>query len=210
MDYASKLNPFGAGSQSQTQPTETQPDQPQPQDAAKAAAGPSTPSHTEEQKRHFYDNLPESEKKEKSYTEWVREAYNEQYEKWMPWLEDQYLKWFGKGDNKASYVTKDTLSKTKITGVDKIDQLQDDVHNLVGNQVGEKGLLSPVGNFASKEGVNRAERRGKDEEGSYGGSALGGITDPVVNAGKGVGQGVSSGAQAVGNSVGSMFGGGSK
>jgi hypothetical protein len=24
----------------------------------------------------------------------------------MPWLEEQYLKWFGKGDNKASYATK--------------------------------------------------------------------------------------------------------
>jgi hypothetical protein len=36
----------------------------------------------------------------------VKEAYHDQYEKWMPWLEEQYLKWFGKGDNKASYVTK--------------------------------------------------------------------------------------------------------
>jgi hypothetical protein len=26
----------------------------------------------------------------------------------MPWIEDQYLKWFGKGDNKVSYATKRT------------------------------------------------------------------------------------------------------
>ncbi|KAL2815199.1 hypothetical protein BJX63DRAFT_171664 [Aspergillus granulosus] len=183
MDYTSKLNPFTG---TPSQPTDQ--------------AGLSTPSHTEEQKRHFYENLPVSEKKDKSYAEWVKEAYNEQYEKWMPWLEDQYLKWFGRGDNKASYVTKDTLSKTKISGIDKVDQLQDDVHNLVGNQVGENGLLSPIGNFASKEGVNRAERGGKDESGSYGGP-LGGVTDPVVNAGKGVGQGISDGARSVGSGV---------
>ncbi|KAL2800685.1 hypothetical protein BJX66DRAFT_321622 [Aspergillus keveii] len=195
MDSVSKLNPFAS--------------QEQPQGQTAAQAGSSTPSHTEEQKRYFYDNLPESEKKDKSYTEWVKEAYNEQYEKWMPWLEDQYLKWFGKGDNKASYATKDTLSKTKVTGIDKVDQLQDDVNNLVGNQVGERGFLAPVGNLASKEGVNRAERGGKDENGSYGGP-LGGVTDPIVNGGKNVGQGIGSGAQSVGNSVGSLFGGGSK
>ncbi|KAL3459061.1 hypothetical protein BJX64DRAFT_291604 [Aspergillus heterothallicus] len=204
MDYASKLNPF-AGAGTQTGPAQPQPGQSTAQ--AQAPAGPSTPSHTEEQKRHFYDNLPESEKKSKTYAEWVKEAYNEQYEKWMPWLEDQYLKWFGKGDNKASYATKDTLSKTKVTGIDQVDQLQDDVHNLVGNQVGEKGFLAPVGNLASREGVNRAERGGKDENGSYGGP-LGGVTDPVVNAGKGIGQGFSDGAQAVGSRVGGLFGGG--
>jgi hypothetical protein len=63
-------------------------------------------NHTDEQKRHFYNQLSEDQKEKQSFTEWVKEAYNEQYEKWMPWLEEQYLKWFGKGDNKASYVTK--------------------------------------------------------------------------------------------------------
>ena len=33
------------------------------------------------------------------------EYYNRQYDNWVPWLEDQYLKWFTK-DNKASYATK--------------------------------------------------------------------------------------------------------
>jgi len=31
--------------------------------------------------------------------------YNQQYERWMPWIEDKYLAWFGT-DNKASYATK--------------------------------------------------------------------------------------------------------
>lgn len=53
------------------------------------------------------DNLPTSQDESKQlYSEWVKETYNSQYESWMPWIEDQYLKWFGKGDNKASYTTK--------------------------------------------------------------------------------------------------------
>ncbi|PYI30607.1 hypothetical protein BP00DRAFT_447282 [Aspergillus indologenus CBS 114.80] len=166
-----------------------------------ALGRPSQPRrHTEEQQRHIYDNLPEEERKKQTYAEWVQEVYNDQYEKWMPWLEDQYLKWFGKGDNKASYVTKDNLSKTKVTGVKQVDQIQDDVHNLVGNQLGENGLLSPVGNAVSKEGINRAERKGKDENGSYGGP-LGGVTDPVVEGSKSAGQGLYSGAQSAGSSL---------
>jgi hypothetical protein len=49
-------------------------------------------------------SVPKEEKKE-TYREWAGRHYNNQYENWTPWLEDQYLKWFGK-DNKASYVTK--------------------------------------------------------------------------------------------------------
>lgn len=95
----------------------------------------------------------------------------------------------------------------------QVDQIQDDVNNMVGNQLGENGLLAPVGNALSKEGVNRAERGGKDENGSYGGP-LGGVTDPVVSGAKGAGQGVASGAQSLGSSVaggaksvGGLFGG---
>lgn len=51
-----------------------------------------------------------NEQKEKqSYYAWAKDAYNSQYESWMPWIEDQYLRWFGKGDNKASYATKGML-----------------------------------------------------------------------------------------------------
>ena len=71
--------------------------------AENAASG--AKEHTEEQKKHLYNNLSDEEKSKQSYTEWAYEAYGNQYEKWMPWIEDQYLKWFGK-DNKASYIAK--------------------------------------------------------------------------------------------------------
>ncbi|KUL85395.1 hypothetical protein ZTR_07016 [Talaromyces verruculosus] len=170
----------------------------------------SASQHTEEQKQHLYNNLPAEMREKKSYSEWVKEAYQEQYEKWVPWIEDQYLKWFGKGDNKASYVTKDTLNKSKVTGVSQVNQLQDDVHNLVGNQLGENGLAAPIGNMASKEGINRMERNGKDEKGSYGGPAAG-YTDSMINNAKGgaqyVGNSISHGAKSAGSYMG--LGGGS-
>ena len=37
--------------------------------------------------------------------EWTKATYNEQYEKWVPWMEDIYLRWFTK-DNKTSYAAK--------------------------------------------------------------------------------------------------------
>jgi len=171
---------------------------------------------TQAQTKEMYNNLPKEQKKKQTYTEWLKENYNYQYERWMPWIEDQYLKWFGKGDNKASYATKDTLNKSKITGVKQVDQIQDDVHNLVGNQLGENGLLAPIGNLASKEGINRAERGGKDDKGSYGGPAAG-YSDPVIQNAKGAGEGLAGGAQAVGGGIvdgvkgaGGLFGGGKK
>lgn len=45
--------------------------------------------------------------KKQTWAEYGREVYNEQYERWMPWIEDFYLRWFTK-DNKASYATKGT------------------------------------------------------------------------------------------------------
>jgi len=67
------------------------------------------------------DNLATSQdKSKKSYSEWATEMYNSQYESWMPWIEDQYLKWFGKGDNKASYATKGTYPITTNTPSIKI------------------------------------------------------------------------------------------
>lgn len=46
------------------------------------------------------------DKKSQTYSEWAKKTYNDKYETWMPWIEDQYLRWFGRGDNKASYATK--------------------------------------------------------------------------------------------------------
>lgn len=41
------------------------------------------------------------------------------------------------------------------------------MHNLATSQVGQGGLLQPVGDAVSKEGINRTERKGKDEKGGY-------------------------------------------
>lgn len=79
--------------------------------ASNSTENPSSAStHTEDQKRHIYENLPAEQRQQQSYAEWAKEVYHDQYEKWMPWLEDQYLKWFGKGENKASYATKGSSS----------------------------------------------------------------------------------------------------
>lgn len=164
----------------------------------------------------------------------------------MPWIEDEYLAWFGT-DNKASYATKgmaiafmlavprriitqsaisltheslDTLDKTKVTGISQVDNLQHGVNNLVSGQIGKEGLLAPVGIAASKEGVNRAERGGKDEQGTYGGAAAS-IADPVAKNAKGAGEGLVDGAQSAGGTtadaakgvsgyVSGLFGGGDK
>ena len=67
--------------------------------------------HTEDQKKQIYDSLSTDQKSKQTYTEWAKEVYHGQYEKWMPWIEDKYLALFGK-DNKASYVTKGTWLKS--------------------------------------------------------------------------------------------------
>ena len=92
------------------------------------------------------------------------------------------------------------LDKTKVTGISQVDKLQDGVNNLVGDQVGKDGLLAPVGNTFSKEGINRAERGGKDDSGSYGGAAAS-VTDPAIENAKGAGGGLAGGAQTAGGTV---------
>ncbi|KAK3486254.1 hypothetical protein B0T13DRAFT_442819 [Neurospora crassa] len=115
--------------------------------------------HEEQQQTVTKDQKP-------TWSEWAKTQYSAQYESWVPWLEDLYLRYFTK-DNKASYATKDTLSKTKVTNIEQVDTLQDGVHDLVAGQVGQEGLGQPVGDLLSKEGVNRMERKGKDERGGY-------------------------------------------
>ncbi|SMQ46242.1 unnamed protein product [Zymoseptoria tritici ST99CH_3D1] len=165
---------------------------------------------SDEQKKATFNALPEDQKRGKSYMEWIKEGYQNQYENWMPWIEDQYLKWFTR-DNKASYATKDTLDKSKVTGVSQVDNLQDGVNNLVAGQVGQGGLLQPVGDAVSKDGINRAERQGKDEKGSYGiGGPASTVTDPVVKNTKAGAEGVTGAVQGAGSYVGGLFGGGRK
>jgi hypothetical protein len=74
--------------------------------------------------------------------------------------------------------------------------------------------------MASKEGVNRAERGGKDDKGTYGGPAAS-VTDPIANNAKAAGEGVAGGAKSAGSTItegvksaggylGSFVGGGKK
>lgn len=98
----------------------------------------------------------------------------------MPWIEDNFLYYFTK-DNKASYATREQLDKAKVTNIEQVNTLQDGVHNLAAGQVGQGGLLQPVGDMLSKEGVNRAERGGKDDKGGIlpsGSGGLGGLGIP--------------------------------
>lgn len=50
------------------------------------------------------------------------------------------------------------MNKTKITGDKNIDAIQDGLTEGVGGQFSDKGLLGGVGELASKQGFNRAER----------------------------------------------------
>jgi len=146
--------------------------------------------------------IPKKEEKPQTWTEWSKSGYNKQYENWMPWVEDQYLRWFGK-DNKASYATKDQLSKTKVTGISQVDTLQDGINDVAAGQVGKGGLLQPIGDMASKEGINRAERQGKDDKGSYAPGALNNVAAPVAGAGNSVAEG----AKGAGGYVKGIWGG---
>ncbi|KAI6255043.1 hypothetical protein MCOR07_005023 [Pyricularia oryzae] len=134
----------------------------------------------------------------------VKKTYNDQYEKWVPWLEDMFLSYFTK-DNKASYTAKDNLSKTKVTGVKQVDTLQDGINNTVGDQLGQDGLARPVGDIVSKEGLNRFERKGKGEDGNYDAT---GVTGKLSEGGSAVAGGVVDGGKAVGSAVGGLLGGG--
>lgn len=202
---------------------------------------------TQNQNQDSSPEAPQQKDGKQTWGEYGKQVYNEQYERWMPWIEDMYLRYFTR-DNKASYATKgtsnvihpfiillypiqpyafpilsrptkltcgptktiDTLGKTKITGVKQIDNLQDGAHNLVAGQVGQDGLLKPVGDVFSKEGLNRAERGGKDEQGSYAPGPAGAVVNPVAQGGQKLGGAVLDGGKSVGGAVGGLFGGGKK
>jgi len=112
-----------------------------------------------------------------------------------------------------SNITIENLDKTKVTGIEQVDTLQDGVHNLAAGQVGQGGLLQPVGDLASKEGVNRAERQGRDENGGYvnkdvpGSGAMNSTANAVVGGGQGAAQGLQDVGKGVGNTVGGLLGG---
>lgn len=90
------------------------------------------------------------------------------------------------------------------------------MHNLVAGQVGQGGLVQPAGDLASKEGINRSERQGKDDQGDYTPSQLPGsnmandTASDFVEGGKGVATKSTDGIKGAGNYVGGMLGGGNK
>ncbi len=61
----------------------------------------------------------------------------------------------------------DNLNKSKLTGNEQVDKVQDDVNNGVAGQLGQGGIAQPLGDAISKEGINRAERKGKGNTGQY-------------------------------------------
>ncbi|KAJ8122489.1 hypothetical protein ONZ43_g1330 [Nemania bipapillata] len=101
----------------------------------------------------------ETGQRSQSTMEWAKEKYNEQYEAWMPWIEDMFLKYFTK-DNRTSYVARDQLDKTKVTGIEQVDALQDGANNLAASQLGQGGILQPIGDLGS-EGMKLVDPRGK-------------------------------------------------
>ncbi len=64
--------------------------------------------------------------------------------------------------------------------------------------------------MVSKEGINRAERGGKDEQGHTAPGPLGGVTDPLTNNAKAGAGKLGEGAKGAGGYVGGLFGGGGK
>jgi hypothetical protein len=84
------------------------------------------------------------------------------------------------------------------------------VNNLAAGQIGKGGLLQPIGDLASKEGVNRAERGGKDDSGKWAPGKMNDVAAPVAEGAQGAGKQVSDGAKGASGYVTGMFGGGKK
>ncbi|EPE05125.1 hypothetical protein F503_03730 [Ophiostoma piceae UAMH 11346] len=148
---------------------------------------------------------PQDAEPPKTWSQSARDSYDALYTSWAPWAEDLYLRYFTR-HNKASYATEDALQKTKVTGVAQVDALQDGVGALVGGQVGQGGLLQPVGDVVSKHGINRAERDGQDEGGAYVPQSVSKAGSAVASGGTSaagtVGGGLQSGVQTVGHGIG--------
>ena len=100
------------------------------------------------------------------------------------------------------------LDKTKVTGIQQVDTLQDGVNNALAGQVGQGGLGQPIGDMASREGMTRAERQGRDDRGGYvpgqAGLAEGANTlvGGVQSGGQKVADGFESGLLGAGGMVG--------
>lgn len=80
------------------------------------------------------------------------------------------------------------------------------MNGLVSGQVGKGGLAQPIGDWASKEGVNRAERGGKDDKGQWAPGPLNSVAKPVAENTQKAGGSLTDGAKSAGGYVGGMFG----
>ncbi|KAK7614969.1 hypothetical protein JOL62DRAFT_553099 [Phyllosticta paracitricarpa] len=157
---------------------------------------PSSSDHQQQQQQPTYQTAIQQFKQlAAAAMDWSKRKYNEAYERWVPWLEDWYLKLFTR-DNKASYAAKDHLVQTKISGNEDVDAVQDGANTAVADQLGQDGVARPVGDVVSKEVLNRAERKGRGEDGEYvpqrvdAGVDVGGLSEAVVgDKGKGKGKG---------------------
>ena len=81
------------------------------------------------------------------------------------------------------------------------------MNNTIGSQIGKGGLLQPIGDMASKEGVNRAERSGKDEKGETIPGPMGKVANPITENAKSGGSAVMDGAKGAGGYVSGLWGG---
>jgi len=90
-----------------------------------------------------------------------------------------------------TYLFVEQLRKTEITGNKHVDAVQEGVVEGVGGQLGKGGLLNPVGEGVSDQGVTRAERGDvgplNPEEAKKQQSYLGGAADKVKGAGSSLG-----------------------
>ncbi|MCJ1353301.1 MAG: hypothetical protein MMC33_003286 [Icmadophila ericetorum] len=115
--------------------------------------------------------------------EWTKKKYNDNYNYYMPWIEDKVLSYWG--ENKTSYTTKQQLSSenASLTGDKNLNAVQDGIAEGVGGQFSKGGLLAPVGEGVSQEGVNRVERGedGRKEAKGYGGQVKEGVGSVVGN-----------------------------
>jgi len=102
----------------------------------------------------------------------------------------------------------ENLNKTKVTGIKQVDTLQDGIHNLVAGQVGQGGIGQPISDLVSREGINRAERKGKDDKGGYipGPEAVANAGNTVVGTVAEGGKQAATAAQAGLKSAGGFFG----
>lgn len=109
-------------------------------------------------------------------------------------------------------IAAENLDKTKVTGVEPVDNLQDGVNSLASGQLGQGGILQPAGDMTSKEAVNRAERKGKDDSGSYipGASSAGNAASGVADGGKAAASSAASGVKSAGGFLSGALGGGQK